>query len=231
MAIILFTLSGFLLGIRHAFDADHVAAISSFAAKNKSIKKSSLLGMFWGFGHATALLLIGLIILSLKITIPENISLLLELIVGVMLVILGVNTILTANKNKIHFHKHSHGQERHIHFHSHKATKNHAHEHLPFYQSVFVGLVHGLAGSAALTLLVLAAVKSFWIGLIYILIFGIGSIAGMMAVSSIISLPFTLIPNKFEKIQKILRMGTGLTSAIIGFVMMYEIGFLGDLII
>ena len=218
MTIILFTLFGFLLGIRHAFDADHVAAISTFAAGNKSIKNSSLLGMFWGFGHATALLLVGLIVLSLKITIPENISLSLELIVGVMLVILGVNTILTANKNKIHFHKHSHGQERHIHFHSHTATKNHAHEHLPFYQSMFVGLVHGLAGSAALVLLVLTTIKSILVGMAYILVFGIGSIIGMMLISSIIFLPFALIQKKLERTQRVLMASTGLISTITGLI-------------
>ena len=218
MSIILFTLFGFLSGVRHAFDADHVAAVSTFAAKNNSIRESSLLGMFWGFGHTISLLLIGLIILLLKITIPKNVSLSLEFVVGVMLVVLGINTILAINKNKIHLHKHKHGQEEHIHFHSHKTTKKHYHEHLPFHQSLFVGLIHGLAGSAALSLLVLTTIKSIWIGMAYILVFGIGSIIGMMLISSIISLPFALIPKKLERTQRILRVSAGLISAITGLI-------------
>ena len=218
MSIILFTLFGFLLGIRHAFDADHVAAVSTFAAKTKSIRESSLLGMFWGFGHTISLLLIGLIILLLKITIPKKVTLSLEFVVGVMLVVLGINTILAINKNKIHLHKHKHAQEEHIHFHSHKTTKKHYHEHLPFHQSLFVGLIHGLAGSAVLSLLVLTTIKSIWTGMAYILVFGIGSIIGMMLISSIISLPFALIPKKLERTQRILRVSAGLISAITGLI-------------
>ncbi|MBS3114337.1 sulfite exporter TauE/SafE family protein [Candidatus Woesearchaeota archaeon] len=209
---------GFLLGVKHAFDADHVAAVSTFAAKNKSIRESSLLGMFWGFGHTISLLLVGLIILLLKITIPRSVSLSLEFIVGVMLVVLGLNVLFTINKNKIHLHKHKHEQEEHIHFHSHKTTKRHYHEHLPFHQSLFVGLIHGLAGSAALSLLVLTAIKSVWAGMAYILVFGIGSIIGMMIISSIISLPFALIPQKLERTQRILRVSAGLISAITGLI-------------
>lgn len=207
---------GFLLGMRHAFDADHIAAVSTIISNHKSIRKSSLLGIFWGFGHTISLLAIGLLILLLKIKIPEKIALLLELIVGIMLLVLGINVLLTINKNKIHLHKHKHGIIEHIHFHSHKLTKYHHHEHIPFKQLLLIGLIHGIAGSAALTLLVLTTVNSILLGIIYILIFGVGSIIGMALISSIISLPFKLIPNNLQKTQRILRISTGLFSIVIG---------------
>ena len=215
---------GFLLGVKHAFEIDHVAAVSAITSNQKSIRKSSLLGMFWGFGHTIALFIVGLIVLLLKIKIPEKIALLLEFVVGIMLVILGFNVLITINKNKIHFHKHKHGNEEHIHFHSHKLTKNHLHMHIPFKQSFFIGLIHGLAGSAAITLLILTTINSVLVGLLYILIFGIGSIIGMILVSSIISLPFTLIPNNLQRTQNFLRISAGLISTIIGLTIMYNIG-------
>jgi high-affinity nickel permease len=213
---------GFLLGVKHAFDIDHIAAISTITSNQKSIKKSSLLGMFWGFGHAIALFLVGLIVLLLKIKIPEKIALLAELIVGVMLIILGINILFTINKNKIHIHKHKHGNEEHIHFHSHKLSKYHYHKYIPFKQSFLIGLIHGLAGSAALTLLILATINSTLLGLIYILLFGIGSILGMILISTIISLPFTVIPN-LQKTQKLIRLSTGLISMAIGLIIVYGI--------
>lgn len=233
MGFIPFTLLGlgFLLGLKHAFDADHVAAISTMVSKHKSIKKSSLLGMFWGFGHTVSLLVVGFVILVLKASIPQKVTLSLEFIVGIMLILLGLNVLITINKNKIHFHKHRHCDKEHIHFHSHKLAKNHEHAHKPLYQSLFIGLIHGLAGSAALILLVLTTVNSLLIGIAYTLIFGIGSIMGMILVSSIISLPIAIIPNEFEKTQKILRIGTALISTVIGLAVIYDVVFKRGLLI
>lgn len=205
MEIIPFSLLafGFLLGVKHAFDADHIAALSAIVSKNKSIKSSSLLGMFWGFGHTISLLVVGLVILLLKISIPEKIALSLEFIVGIMLVLLGLNVIMTIKHN----HKH--------------ATLN---------QSLLIGLIHGLAGSAAITLLVLITIKSFWTGMIYILTFGIGSIIGMIIVSSIISLPFIIISGKFKRIHKVMDISAGLISTIIGLSILYDVGFVEGLL-
>ena len=213
---------GFLSGIKHAFDIDHIAAISTITSNQKSIKKSSLLGMFWGFGHAIALFLVGLIVLLLKIKIPEKMALLAELLVGVMLIILGINVLFAINKNKIHIHKHKHGNEEHVHFHSHKLGKYHYHKHIPLKQSFLTGLIHGLAGNAALTLLILATINPALLGLIYTLFFGIGSILGMMLISTIISLSFAAIPN-LQKTQKLIRSSTGLISMTIGLIIVYGI--------
>ena len=205
---------GFLSGLKHAFDADHIAAVSTLASGN-SIKKSSLLGLFWGFGHAIALFVAGLFVLLLKITIPEKLALFFEFIVAVMLILLGINVLLAIKKEKMHLHSHRHGKTEHIHLHSHKSASHH-HAHIPLKKSLIIGLVHGLAGSAALTLLILAGISSTALGLFYILLFGLGSMLGIILVSSIISLPFRLIPNKLQSIQNLLRLSTGIMSITIG---------------
>ena len=201
---------GFLLGIKHAFDADHIAAVSTIASRQKSIKESSVLGLFWGFGHTISLLIVGILVLLFHMNLSEKIAAYFEMIVGLMMFFLGFNVLITMQKNRIHFHKHRHGKNEHIHFHSHKSAESHNHNH----RSLFIGLVHGLAGSAAFALFALAAVKSVLLGLVYILIFGVGSIAGMVLICGTITFAFNF--NKLEIMQKILKAGTGLSSAIIG---------------
>ncbi|MBI2660329.1 sulfite exporter TauE/SafE family protein [Candidatus Woesearchaeota archaeon] len=207
---------GFLSGLRHAFDADHIAAVSTMASRKLPAGKYSLLGLFWGFGHTIALFLAGLAVLLLKITIPEKLASFFELIAAVMLIALGLNVLLAIRKEKIHVHRHRHGEIEHIHLHSHKSTDYHEHSHAPLKKSLAIGLVHGLAGSAALTLLVLAGINSTMLGLIYILLFGLGSMLGMVLVSAAISLPFKLIPNKLQIAQKLLKLSTGIISITIG---------------
>lgn len=216
---------GFLMGLKHAFEADHVAAVSTVASNHKSIKKSSLLGMFWGFGHATSLIAVGLFVLLLKIKIPDRIALAFEFAVGAMLVLLGINILATMNKNKVHFHKHRHGKKEHIHFHSHMLDRNHNHWHLHAKQSILIGSIHGLAGSAALILLVLSTINSIFIGLFYIALFSIGSVIGMALVSSLISLPQALIPNTFNQFQRWIRVSSSFFSISIGLFIMKNIIF------
>lgn len=214
---------GFFAGVKHAFDADHIAAVSSVASEQNSIKKSSLLGIFWGMGHALSLLAAGLIILLLRASVPEKLALSLELAVGIMLVILGVGMMAKIRKENLHLHRHSHGKSEHIHFHSHSLGSRHSHAHASF----FIGLVHGLAGSAALALLVLATIDSLFAGLLYILIFSAGSIAGMMLVSSAISLPFILITGRLAGIHRLLKAGAGMISVLIGLTIIYGTAFAG----
>ncbi len=221
---------GFLVGVKHAFDVDHIAAVSTILSDFKSIKKCSLLGIFWGFGHMIAIFAVSLVILFLNRKISEKFTLSLEIITGIMLLILGLNVLVTIDKNKIHMHKHRHNNEEHIHLHSHKIVKSHVHKHLPLNKSLIIGLIHGLAGSAFVSLLVLTTVNSIFLGLIYILIFGIGSIIGMLLITTIISLPFTLLPDKLVKTQKILRVSTGFVSMVIGLVILYEIISTKDLL-
>ena len=209
---------GFLLGLKHSFDVDHIVAISAISSKTETIKKSSLVGMLWGIGHTISLFITGLIVLLFKILIPEKLALLLELIAGLMLIILGLNILIRINRDKIHFHKHKHGKAEHIHLHSHLTTKNHNHSHRP----LLIGLIHGLAGSAALTLLILTTIDSIFAGIFYISIFSIASIIGMIVVSNIVSFPFRLIPSRFKKTHKILLISTSLTSLIMGFNILHQ---------
>lgn len=214
---------GFILGLKHSLDADHVAAVSSLVSKNKSIRKSSLLGAIWGVGHTTTLFIAGIIILLFKITIPDMIALSLEFLVGMILVALGVSVLRDVIKKKIHSHKHKHGKIIHTHFHSHKDYKSHFHKHAN--KTFIIGLIHGLAGSAALMLLVLATISSVVQGVIYILIFGIGSILGMTIISSIISLPFVFTAKKFNNMNKAVKVIAGIISIGLGISIMVEIGF------
>ena len=217
---------GFLLGIEHAFDADHVVAVSTLVTKNRNLKKSSFLGIFWGIGHTTTLLAVGLAILTLKLTIPSKLALSMEFVVGAMLVLLGVMVLKEVIIKRIHIHSHSHGEGSHLHLHAHQEQKTHAHQHLikPEFRSLLVGMVHGLAGSAALILLVLTTAPSISSGLFYIFTFGIGSITGMMLISTLISLPFIVTAKKFDNLNEKIRIGAGLVSVGLGIVIMLNIG-------
>ncbi len=215
---------GFVLGLKHAFDADHIVAVSTIVSQTKSLKKSSLAGAIWGVGHTTTLFLVGLVILIFKLAIPDKLALSFQFTAGVVLVVLGVDVLRKVIKEKFHLHKHQHGDRVHTHLHPHKESPLHDHTH----KSFVVGTIHGLAGSAALMLLVLTAVKSIFQGLLYILIFGVGSIVGMLIVSGIIALPF-LLSAKFDKINKIVKIFSGTISIVLGFTIMYEIGFVNGL--
>lgn len=183
---------GFLLGMRHAFDADHIVAVSTLLARRPTLRRSVFIGLCWGGGHTATLLLIGLAVLALKVTIPDDVARACEFLVGLMLVMLGIALARSLSREQWHLHAHEHDGARHVHLHSHRLGEDHTHRHgwrdsLP---PLAVGMVHGLAGSAALMLLVLSAAQTFWEGAAYILLFGLGSVLGMMALGALISLPF-----------------------------------------
>lgn len=213
---------GFVLGLRHALDPDHLVAVSTIVSEHKSVARSSLVGTFWGLGHTTSLLGISVVILLLRTSIPEHTSLWLELPVALMLVVLGINTLWRTLRERgwqVHTHVHSHEQgtpHSHIHLHAHD---EHIHRHhllrvgrRPF----LVGLVHGVAGSAAITLAVVATIPSIALGLIYIAVFGIGSIGGMLLMSAMIGLPFALTARRFSVLNGGIRLLAGLFSVLFG---------------
>jgi sulfite exporter TauE/SafE len=215
---------GFLLGLKHALEADHVVAVSTLTSQTKSIWKSSLAGAAWGMGHTITLLLVGLVLLTFKLTIPDKLALAFEFTVGITLVALGIDVLRKVRKEKMHAHPHEHDGEAHLHLHRHADTSSHEHIH----KSFLIGTIHGLAGSAALTLLILASTKSISQGLLYILIFGAGSIIGMLMVSGVIALPF-LWSQKIERIDKGMKVLAGSISIMLGFATMYQIGFVSRL--
>jgi hypothetical protein len=186
---------GLVLGLKHALDADHLVAVATIVGRNKSLWRSSIVGAWWGLGHTTSLLAASAVVFLLRRTIPERAALSLELGVGLMLVLLGGDLLrkLIAGELRLHAHAHAHDGDPHTHLHAHEgaAAASHAAHHggkKPF----LVGLVHGLAGSAALTLVVLSTITSPWPGLFYVLVFGAGTILGMLVMSTLVGLPFAL---------------------------------------
>ena len=185
---------GFVLGLRHALDADHIVAVSTVLAERPSLRASGAVGLFWGLGHTLMLLLVGICVLALRVSIPESLATAFEFFVGIMLVVLGLGLARRLYREEWHVHPHEHGGRRHLHLHRHALRQDHTHIH--WFQEarrpLFIGMAHGLAGSAALLLIVVSASGTLMQGIGYILIFGIGSIAGMIAVGTAISLPFVL---------------------------------------
>ncbi len=182
-----FLITGFLLGLKHSLDTDHLITVSTIVSRNQGIKKSFVQGAFWGIGHTTTLLIIGFFVLLFKLSLPQSLSNLFEILVGLVLVYLGISLVLEIRRKKIHLHTHKHDGEKHIHLHSHKENKHHNHNH----KSYFIGLFHGLAGSAGLMLIILPGASSTLMGLSFVLIFGIGSILGMALFAILANLPFS----------------------------------------
>ena len=225
---------GFVLGLKHALDPDHVVAVSTIVSESKSIKRSSLMGTFWGLGHTMSLLCAGLLVIALKIQIADRVASWLEFTVALMLVLLGLKAMMKSLHGlKLHRHRHTHHGGMHTHVHLHHGDEHaHQHRHLiglgarPF----LVGLVHGMAGSAALTLLVLATIPSAIAGLIYIVVFGLGSVGGMLVMSSLISLPFVFTAKRFNVISQGLQVMVGLFSLSFGLFLVWQYGFREHLI-
>jgi high-affinity nickel-transport protein len=232
---------GFMLGLRHAVEVDHLAAVSTIVSERKSLLGSLLVGGLWGVGHTISLSLAGVLIVLLHVEINERLAMALEFCVGLMLVALGANALRKLWRGgHLHLHVHQHGGRAHVHPHIHDAhihdaapdsetdTQTH-HGFRPGMRPLVVGMVHGLAGSAALMLLVLSTISSPLIGLLYIVIFGVGSIGGMMIMSALVSLPLYLTATRFTRANMAMRGLAGLFSLSFGLVMIYQIGFAGGL--
>ncbi|WP_455389067.1 HoxN/HupN/NixA family nickel/cobalt transporter [Petrachloros mirabilis] len=182
---------GFMLGLRHALDSDHVAAVSTVLAERPTLKASGLVGFSWGIGHTVILLVVGLIVLWLRVPVPDSLAQAAEGLVGIMLVVLGSMLGMKLWKERWHVHQHDHDGTRHVHLHSHAVVVNHGHFHWwrESVRPLCIGMAHGLAGSAALLLLVVSSARTVSDGLIYIGLFGFGSIVGMMLIGLVLSLP------------------------------------------
>ena len=229
---------GLVLGLRHSLDPDHVVAVSTIVSEYRNPFRSFWVGVSWGLGHTTTLLLLGIVIIALRLTIPDRLSLLLEFLVGIMLVGLGIQVIYKFLKQRVHQHEHGHQISEHRHFHSHVRDVGHTEKHhqvrgvgKPFFRkkSYLIGTVHGVAGSAALTLLVLASIESPMAGIVYILVFGLGSVVSMGIMTTVISLPFVFSANRLPGLNRLTQLSVGTFSILFGFFLMYEIGFVDGL--
>jgi len=228
---------GFLLGLKHALDADHLVAVSAIVGERKSIRGAAVVGGLWGLGHTASLLAAGIIIIVLRPELPASLAPSLELLVAVMIVFLGAGLLVKIARHggaTIHTHPHRHGGLTHTHPHihygdGHGEKEGHHHPLRVGRKPFFVGLVHGLAGSASLVLLVLAEIPEPALGLLYILVFGIGSVGGMLAMSTLFALPYAALAQRFRRAELGLRVSAGLLSIAFGAYMIYEIGFVEGL--
>jgi high-affinity nickel-transport protein len=253
--VVSFLFLGFFLGMRHATDADHVIAIATIVSRERSLAGSALIGAAWGVGHTITVMAVGAAIIVFGVVIPPQLGLSMEFAVGIMLVLLGVFTLTGMGRSvsashgvagvpalDLHDHPHAHGDYVHRHQHGHgPGAHGHADEHTPlarldciglrriaFYawlRPFAVGLVHGLAGSAAVALMVLSIIREPVAALGYLLLFGLGTIVGMMLITLILSVPFAFTAVNLLKFNWRLRVASGLVSFVFGVVLIYGIGF------
>ena len=214
---------GFLLGMQHALEADHIAAVSSIAARRTDIADIVRHGLTWGLGHTLTLFVFAGAAILLGHAIPEHLARPLETAVGVMLVGLGAHVLWRLWRDRVHFHRHRHGDGTvHIHAHSHAfetaphARAAHTHAHGFRWRTLLVGLMHGMAGSAALLVLAATQAGSPLVGLGYVALFGIGSMVGMAALSTMIAVPIAASARFLTTANRGLQGAVGVITIAIG---------------
>ncbi len=219
---------GFLLGVKHALDADHIMAVTTIVSRSNSLLRSVLVGLSWGIGHNLTLFAVGFAVLVFKLTIPDGLALSMEFIVGVILVILGAPLIRQLLADRTHVHSHQHGDKRHLHSHAHDEALGHEHRHIR--RPLLVGMVHGLAGSGVLILLVVSIMPSVGQGLFFLLLFGVGSILGMVDLRVLIVIPFRLTARFSLRLNLWVQGVAGLISILLGLSIMWQTGFVDGLL-
>ncbi len=248
---------GFFLGMRHATDPDHVIAVTTIVSNQRNRMRAALIGAFWGVGHTLTIFLVGAGIILFNLVIPVRVGLSMELSVAVMLIILGLwnvagflRTVPAASmpdheaEKVIHSHPHSHGDYVHNHAHAHQHENHPDSEHAPldwmdrafgkvslyqYLRPLVVGIVHGLAGSAAVALLVLTTIRNVHWAVAYLLVFGVGTIAGMMLITMSIASAFTMMGRGRQKFSRRLALASGLLSLGFGLFVAYQICFVNGL--
>jgi hypothetical protein len=228
---------GFLIGMRHALEADHLAAVASMASGQTSLRWAAFRGAVWGMGHTLTLLLVGGACLVLRAAVPPRLAHLAEAAVGVMLLVLGAQVFWRMRRQGVHLHVHRHDDGTvHLHAHAHEAhppaaaphpphaAVPHVHAHPAGFprRALLVGTVHGLAGSGALLLLTLQTVGSAWLGIGYILVFGVGSILGMAALSTVMTVPLRASARFLAGAYGLLEVVIGVTTMALGAWILYQ---------
>jgi hypothetical protein len=206
-------LLGFFLGMRHATDPDHVVAVTTIVSRERRVARAGGIGMLWGLGHTVTILLVGGAILLFNVVIPPRIGLTMELSVAVMLVLLGVVSLGRIGRVATPVAQ----RDRWFIF---------RHQSL---RPLAIGVVHGLAGSAAVALLVLATISNAMWGVVYLAVFGIGTVAGMMLITVAISIPFAYTSRRLAVFNRSMGFASGLLSLVFGLFLIYQIAFIDGL--
>jgi high-affinity nickel-transport protein len=246
---------GFFLGMRHATDPDHVIAVTTIVSNQRNTMRAALVGAFWGVGHTLTIFVVGSGIILFNLVIPIRVGLSMEFSVAVMLIILGVwnvvgfmraaamSTHSLQEEEVVHSHAHSHGSLIHTHSHAHHSEGNEQPDASPgwiertlgrnslyqYLRPFVIGTVHGLAGSAAVALLVLTTIRNVRWAVAYLLIFGVGTIAGMMLITMSLASAFRLVTKTREKLSRRLALASGLLSLGFGLFVAYRIGIVDGL--
>jgi len=221
---------GFALGLRHALDADHVAAVAALAGGRDGMLRTLRNGLSWGTGHALMIGAAGGTLVALRVVLPAPVALLSEALVAAMLVALGAGALLSVPGSRLHAHEHEHDGVRHAHLHFHPAPHGpaapHRHPHpmrlalRPF----LVGGVHGLAGSSAAALLVITTIPTLALGCVYLGVFGIGTIAGMALMSLVLGAPLWLARRRAGRVHAAIRAVAGAVSLGLGLELAWRLG-------
>lgn len=191
-------LLGLLLGMRHALDADHVVAVTTIVSREQSLWRAGRVGVWWGIGHSATIFLVGGSIILFRLTIPARVGLAFEFVVALMLIALGLLNLWRSRDDEA--------------------------AAAPTMPPLVIGLVHGLAGSAAIALLVLAAIPNAWQGIVYLVVFGLGTIVGMMVITSAIAAPALVATRRVTAMRRYVRLGAGALSLVFGLALAHEIG-------
>ncbi len=249
MTLLSILLLGFFLGMRHATDSDHVIAVTTIVSRQRKIGEAALTGIFWGIGHSLTLIVVGGAIILFGIVIPERVGMSLEFCVALMLIVLGLFNLRGFKRGVRdaldHQHPHQHGDYVHNHSHGHAAGEHgHPEDAVPparldrwfgrlklyrMLRPVVIGIVHGLAGSAAIALLVLPVIRDPVWAMAYLVIFGIGTIAGMMSITAAISVPVAYSAQRFRFFNRWVGATAGALSLCFGAFLVYQIGFVDGL--
>ncbi|MGO9124065.1 MAG: high-affinity nickel-transport family protein [Terriglobales bacterium] len=240
---------GFFLGMRHATDPDHVIAVTTIVSNQRNRMRAALIGAFWGVGHTLTIFVVGAGIILFDLVIPVRVGLSMELSVAVMLIILGLMNVtgfvrsmpagsahVHEDDKAIHSTPHNHGDYVHSHPHSTEQTPlvwlDRVFGRIGLYQYLrpfVVGVVHGLAGSAAVALLVLTTIRNVHWAIAYLLLFGVGTIAGMMLITMSLASAFKLVERGGQKFSHRLALASGLLSLSFGLLVAYQICFVNGL--
>jgi cytochrome c biogenesis protein CcdA len=210
---------GFFLGMRHATDPDHVVAVTTIVSRERRVDRAGGIGMLWGLGHTVTILLVGGAILLFDVVIPPRIGLTMEFSVAVMLVLLGVLSLV----HRLDGHRHAGDSTSET-----EGERWFVSRHQSL-RPLAIGVVHGLAGSAAIALLVLATISNAMWGVVYLAVFGIGTVVGMMLITTAISIPFAYTSRRLTGFNRSLGFASGLSSVVFGMFLIYQIAFVDGL--